>query len=186
MQANVYARSRCVSIESRSARLDIEFHTYPSAITFTLRALARSNSSSSGGAIASPVYSSTRGRSCDNRTLAQHPRRVRLTTPHRAPGRLTSGLVALCVLVPSIGMRTAVGPLTSAFLVRLLPPETRGRTWGSLRTLFFTLGATGSTVMGLMADAGWFDVAFMALAALSALTLVLWWFIPPSGRGARA
>jgi len=130
------------------------------------------------GAIVSPVaghFADRRGERATMMTLIVVSSALLALLP------LTTGLVALCLLVPLLGIRTAVGPLTSAFLVRLLPPETRGRIWGSLRTLFFTLGATGSTVMGLMADAGWFDMAFMALAALSALTLVLWWLITPSG-----
>lgn len=88
------------------------------------------------------------------------------------------GRVVLALLVPLIGIRVAIGPLVSAFMVRELPASVQGTGWGLLRTLFFGLGATGSTVIGLFADAGLFDAGFLLLAGLTGLTGVFWAAIP--------
>jgi len=84
------------------------------------------------------------------------------------------GRLALATAVPLVGVRIAVGPLLTAFVVRELPQSVQGTGWGFMRTLFFGLGATGSTVIGLFADAGLFDGGFLFLAALTGLTVVLW------------
>lgn len=88
------------------------------------------------------------------------------------------GQLALAVLVPLIGLRVAIGPLVSAFVVRELPASVQGTGWGLLRTLFFGLGATGSTVIGVFADAGLFDAGFLLLAGLTGITALFWVAIP--------
>jgi MFS family permease len=84
------------------------------------------------------------------------------------------GVVWLSVLVPLVGVRIAIGPLTSAFIVRELPVSIRGTGWGFLRTVFFGIGATGSSVVGVFADAGLFDAAFVFLAGLTGATAAFW------------
>lgn len=86
--------------------------------------------------------------------------------------------VALYVLVPLLGVRIAIGPILSAFIVRELPDPVQGTGWGFLRTGFFALGATASTVIGLFADAGRFDAGFLLLAGLTGLTAILWLRMP--------
>lgn len=88
------------------------------------------------------------------------------------------GRLGLAVLVPLLGVRIAVGPLTSAFIVRELPEPIKGTGWGFLRTVFFGLGATGSSVLGLFADAALFDAGFLLLAVLTALTGLFWLRVP--------
>ena len=84
------------------------------------------------------------------------------------------GVRAISVIVPLLGVRIAIGPLVSAFIVRELPTRVQGTGWGLIRTLFFALGATGSSVMGLFGDAGLFDAGFVMLAGLTGLAAVLW------------
>jgi predicted MFS family arabinose efflux permease len=91
------------------------------------------------------------------------------------------GGLSLAVLVPLLGVRIAIGPLVSAFIVRELPRSIQGTGWGFLRTLFFAVGATGSTVLGLFADAGRFDAGFLVLAGLTGLTAVCWVLAPERG-----
>lgn len=93
------------------------------------------------------------------------------------------GTLALTLLVPLLGVRVAIGPLGSAFIVRDLPASVQGTGWGFLRTLFFGLGATSSSVIGVFADAGFFDAGFLLLAALTGLTAVFWWRVPSERRG---
>ena len=89
---------------------------------------------------------------------------------------LSSGLL-LYVLVPILGVRIAIGPVTSAYIVRNLPVSVQGTGWGLLRTAFFGLGATGSSVVGLFADAGFFDLGFVVLAVLTAAIAPFWLFV---------
>jgi predicted MFS family arabinose efflux permease len=84
------------------------------------------------------------------------------------------GVVAVSALVPALGVRIAIGPLVSAFVVRELPTRVQGTGWGLIRTLFFAIGATGSSVMGLFGDAGLFDAGFVLLAGLTGLAAVFW------------
>lgn len=98
---------------------------------------------------------------------------------------LLDGTLVLAILVPLLGVRIAIGPLVSAFIVRALPRPIQGTGWGFLRTLFFGIGATGSTMIGLFADAGLFDVGFLVLAGLTGLTAVFWLLTPRSGTGGR-
>lgn len=91
---------------------------------------------------------------------------------------LVDGRMALAVLVPLLGVRIAVGPLASAFVVRELPPAVQGAGWGLLRATFFGIGATGSTALGAFADAGLFDTGLLALAGLTAAAGGLWLLIP--------
>jgi len=93
------------------------------------------------------------------------------------------GFLALAVVVPLLGIRIAIGPLVSAFIVRELPVSVQGTGWGFMRTVFFGLGATGSTFIGVFADAGLFDAGFLVLAALTGLTAVCWFFVPHPERG---
>ena len=93
----------------------------------------------------------------------------------------TDAGVALTVLVPVLGVRIAIGPLTSAYVVRELPEAVQGSGWGLLRTVFFGVGSTGSTVVGVFADAGLFDAAFLLLAALTGAIVVCWLLLPSRG-----
>jgi predicted MFS family arabinose efflux permease len=95
----------------------------------------------------------------------------------------TDGGIALAALVPTLGIRIAIGPLTSAYVVRELPEAVQGSGWGLLRTVFFGVGSTGSTVVGLFADAGLFDAAFLLLSALTG-AIVFFWLLLPSRGGA--
>lgn len=84
------------------------------------------------------------------------------------------GVVALAILVPFLGIRIGIGPLTNAFIVRNLPSAIRGMGWGFLRTVFFAVGATGSSIVGVFGDAGLFDAAFLLLAALTGISAIFW------------
>jgi predicted MFS family arabinose efflux permease len=95
----------------------------------------------------------------------------------------TDARLALAVLVPVLGIRIAIGPLTSAYVVPLLPEDVQGSGWGLLRTVFFGVGSTGSTVVGVFGDAGLFDAAFLFLTALTGVIVVFWLLLPSRGGG---
>ncbi len=88
------------------------------------------------------------------------------------------GLLAVGVLSALIGVRMSIGPVSNAYIIGLLPEEIKGTAWGGLRTGFFLVGSFGSTVVGIMADAGLFDAAFYVLATLTAIGAGIYVFLP--------
>jgi predicted MFS family arabinose efflux permease len=88
------------------------------------------------------------------------------------------GLLPLAALSLVIGTRLAIAPVSNAYIIAVLPDAVTGTAWGTLRTAFFLLGATGSTVVGVMSDAELFDEAFLLLAVVTAVAAVLYAFLP--------
>jgi len=91
---------------------------------------------------------------------------------------LADGRAALALLSAAVGIRMSIGPVSNAYIVDLLPDDVQGTAWGALRTGFFIVGSFGSTVVGYMADAALFDVAFYGLAAITAVGAVVYVFLP--------
>lgn len=89
-----------------------------------------------------------------------------------------SGLVPLAGLTVLLGSRLAINSVSNAYVVAVLPERVRGAAWGFLRTSYFLLGATGSVVVGTLADAGRFDEAYLLLAGLTALAALLYTALP--------
>lgn len=87
-------------------------------------------------------------------------------------------LVPIAVLVVVLGTRAGIGPINNAFLVSVLPSDVRGSGYGLLRSVFMTIGSTGSIVVGAFADAGHFDDAFLFLAVLVVVATVCYVFLP--------
>ncbi len=58
-------------------------------------------------------------------------------------------------------------------LTEKLPAGTQGTGLGGLRTVYIMLGALSPVAFGAVADRGYFDEAFLGVAALSALTVVM-------------
>jgi MFS family permease len=88
------------------------------------------------------------------------------------------GLVPLAALSAVLGTRLGVAPVTNAYVIDRLPDGVTGTVWGLLRTAFFLVGAAGSTVVGVLADRGHFDGAFLLLAGLTAVAGVLYLLLP--------
>ena len=91
---------------------------------------------------------------------------------------LVDGRLALAAVGALIGVRMSIGPVSNAYIVGLLPDDVQGTAWGALRTGFFIIGSFGSTVVGYMADAGYFDVAFYGLAGITAIGAGVYVFLP--------
>jgi predicted MFS family arabinose efflux permease len=91
---------------------------------------------------------------------------------------LVEGRLALAAVGAFIGVRMSIGPVSNAYIVDLLPDDIQGTAWGALRTGFFIVGSFGSTVVGYMADAQLFDVAFYLLAAVTAVGACVYLFLP--------
>ena len=88
------------------------------------------------------------------------------------------GTVTLALVTVVASVMVGATPLTQTFLVHALPDDMKGSGLGLLRTGYIALGATGPFVVGVLADAGYFDAAFWLLAALAAVAFALCWTIP--------
>jgi MFS family permease len=77
------------------------------------------------------------------------------------------GTLALGLVTVPLGVRLGVGPVVNSYVVSVIPASVQGTTWGLVRTGFFAIGSTGSVAVGVFADAGQFDLAMFALAALT-------------------
>ncbi len=88
------------------------------------------------------------------------------------------GVLPIAVLSVVVGTRLGIAPVTNAYIIAVLPDAVTGSTWGSLRTAMFLVSATGSTFVGLMADSGLFDEAFLALAAVTGVAAVTYALLP--------
>jgi MFS family permease len=64
-------------------------------------------------------------------------------------------------------------PVMQAYLMDRLPDESMGGDLGAMRSVYISLGATGPTVTGAIADASSFAVAFAALAGCLLVSAVL-------------
>ena len=95
------------------------------------------------------------------------------------------GVLPMALVVTLVGSRLAIAPVSNAYVIAVLPDEVTGTAWGVIRTAFFLLGATGSTVVGALAEAGLFDESFLLLAGLTGVAALLFAFVP-SREDARA
>ncbi|WP_132057792.1 MFS transporter [Halorussus amylolyticus] len=81
-----------------------------------------------------------------------------------------AGVVAVTALASSI---LGYGTVTLTYLTDSFPDEIQGTGLGALRTGYMLVGAGSPTVMGVLADADYFDEAFFLLAGVGAVTAVL-------------
>lgn len=86
-----------------------------------------------------------------------------------------TGLVPLGVLLMLIAIRLGVIPVNNAYVVDLLPDHVQGSVWGLFRLIVFSIGALGSSFVGLLADYDYFDEAFVLLGVLTAVAAGLYW-----------
>ena len=91
---------------------------------------------------------------------------------------VVDGVLPLALLVVVMSSRIASASVMNPYIIDAVPDEATGTGWGLLRTAFFSIGATGSTVVGVMSDAGLFDEAFYLLAGVTAAATVLFVFLP--------
>ena len=64
-------------------------------------------------------------------------------------------------------------PVMQAYLMDHLPNESMGGDLGAMRSVYISLGSTGPTVAGVIADLSSFDVAFTVLAGCLLVSAVL-------------
>lgn len=100
------------------------------------------------------------------------------TVPVLAAIPLLDSVIAVALASLLLGVRLGVNAVSNAYIIAILPESVTGSAWGLLRTTSFMLAATGSTVVGIFADSGLFDAAFVFLAALTAVATLLYLRLP--------
>lgn len=88
------------------------------------------------------------------------------------------GLLPLALLSLLLGVRLGFGPLNNGYVAAALPEGVRGSGLGLFRSLQLLVSSTGSLIVGVMADAGAFDEAFLLLAGLTGLGTVGYGLLP--------
>jgi MFS family permease len=85
---------------------------------------------------------------------------------------LAQSLPAILLSVVLLSSVLGSWPPVNAVAIDALPEAIQGSAFGLLRTFYTIVGAVGPPVVGLMAAAGLFDLAFLLLAGLAAATAV--------------
>lgn len=91
------------------------------------------------------------------------------------------GLPAVVGVTALASSLLGYGSVTLTFLTDALPAEGRGTTLGALRSGYMLIGAASPTAVGLLADAGRFDDAFLLMAVVAATAAVLTRLVPVGG-----
>ncbi|MFB6233773.1 MAG: nitrate/nitrite transporter [Halopenitus sp.] len=89
------------------------------------------------------------------------------------------GFLAIAGVTALASTLLGYGTITLTFLTDSLPEAVQGTSLGALRTGYMGLGAVGPTIFGALADAGFFDEAFLLLGIVAATMFSLCWLVPP-------
>jgi predicted MFS family arabinose efflux permease len=88
------------------------------------------------------------------------------------------GTGALAALLVLLGTRLGIGPVGNGYVAALLPDDIQGAGYGLFRALYLAVGAAGSLTVGVLAEQGLFDGAFLLLAGITAVASVVYLFLP--------
>jgi len=77
---------------------------------------------------------------------------------------VAEGFPALIVLSVVLSAQLGFWPIAQAAVIDALPDDMQGTGFGFLRTVYLLLAATAPTAVGVLADRGFFDEAFLLLA----------------------
>jgi predicted MFS family arabinose efflux permease len=91
------------------------------------------------------------------------------------------GVWMLALLVILLGTRLGIGPVGNGYITAILPADVQGTGYGLFRLFYLAVGATGSLFVGVLAAAGLFDEAFLALAGVTGVAAVLFLRLPTVG-----
>lgn len=85
---------------------------------------------------------------------------------------MAADLLALVLLTVLLGAQLGFWPVANSHAIALLPDAIQGSGFGLIRTAYLVLAAATPAGIGVLADAGLFDEAFLLLAGSAGLTLV--------------
>lgn len=93
----------------------------------------------------------------------------------------TGGVVPLAILSVLLSVQLGFWPIAFSYTIGALPGEIRSSGLGLLRTVYLLVGSLGSVAVGVLADVGYFDGAFLFLGGCTAAAALLCLGLPPLG-----
>lgn len=84
-----------------------------------------------------------------------------------------SGLPAIVLLSGLLSAQLAFWPVVNAYTIKMMPDEMQGTGFGLVRTVYLFSASSGPVIIGRFGDAGMFDTAFLLLAVIAAIALLL-------------
>lgn len=86
---------------------------------------------------------------------------------------IVESLVLIVVVTVLLSIQRGFWPIANAYLIDLFPNEIQSSGLGVSRTTYILLGSPGPIVVGVMADRGYFNEAFLLLAAIAGCSVLL-------------
>lgn len=83
------------------------------------------------------------------------------------------GVLLIALLTALLSCRGGIGVINNSHLSASLPDEIQGSGLGLLRTVWILLAASGPFLVGVLGDTGYFEEAFLSLAAIAGIGTVL-------------
>lgn len=83
------------------------------------------------------------------------------------------GLIGLVGITVLVSLQLGFWPVAQAYMIKSLPVEIQGSGFGLLRTTYLLVSSSGPAIVGALADAGYFDGAFVLLAGAAGAGVVL-------------
>lgn len=91
---------------------------------------------------------------------------------------IAAGLPALVLVTVASSALLGLTVMTMPYITSALPTDMQGTGLGFLRTVYMLLGAASPAIAGAIADRGFFDEVFLALAGLLVAAIVLSTLLP--------
>lgn len=83
------------------------------------------------------------------------------------------GLFTIVVVTVLTSMMLGIGTVAETYLIVVLPEDIQGTGFGILRTGYTAVGALSPFLFGVVAERGYFDEAFLVLAVIAGLTVLI-------------
>ena len=91
----------------------------------------------------------------------------------------------IVIVTLAISTMLGNGAVTQSFVAEQFPPEIQGTGLGAVRTVSAVVGSMGPVVFGVVADRGFFDEGYIALAVILVIVISLTYRMPTGGSGHR-
>jgi MFS family permease len=91
---------------------------------------------------------------------------------------IVDSLEMIVLVTLAISTMLGNGAVTQSFVAEQFPPEIRGTGLGTIRTVSAMVGSTGPVIFGVVADRGFFNEGYVALAVILVIVILLTYRMP--------
>lgn len=95
---------------------------------------------------------------------------------------IVDSLGVVIIVTLAISTMLGNGAITQSFVAEQFPPEIQGTGLGTVRTASAVVGSMGPVVFGVVADRGFFDEGYIALAVILMIVILLTYRMPHPSR----